>query len=434
MSEGHKVKLLGLEWPCFATLFVIVVLAMYFNFLPKSLAGQIPLLLLIGEALRFIGDRIPIVKDYLGGGSVVVLFGCAALVMFGIIPASTVKATEGFMNNEFINFALAALCCGSIFGMDRQLLIKSSLRYIPCILGGIVVSLLLGGLVGKLMGFGFSEAILYIGLPIMGGGTSAGAIPMSKMFAEVLGKDQGAMLAVMTPAVALGNAASIVFAGLLDRAGNKMPSLTGHGEILRNPDAQTSFLSEQEKAAEPVKDLGVYAAGMAIAGIGLGLGQLIQKFVPSIHAYAWMILLMVLVKISGIMPEAAEKSCALWYQFFVKNFANVLLAGLGIGLISLKPVLQALTGTYMILVLVVVIGAIIGAGVVGWLVGFYPIEAAITAGLCMSNMGGSGDIATLMACKRMILMPFAAVSSRLGGALILILGSFLLPLLMQIAK
>lgn len=427
-TTSSKIKILGMNWPYFIVLFIIVNCAMYFGFLPKSLAGMIPLLLVYGEALKFIGDRLPIVKDYLGGGSVVVLFGCAALVMFGIIPATVAEDTKVFMNDHFINFALAALCCGSIFGMDRNLLLKSSIRYIPCILGGVVVALLMAGVVGAALGFGFTDAILYVGLPIMGGGTSAGAVPMSQMFSEVMGKDAGDMLALMTPAVALGNACAIVAAGLLDKVGKMKPSLTGNGNIMRLSGGEA--LMEIKSDNQPLKNLAAFAPGMAIAGVFLGLGQLIQKqLVPSVHAYAWMILLMIVVKAVGIMPAELEKSCALWYQFFIKNFATVLLAGLGIGLISLQPVIAAFTPTYLILVIVVVFGSIIGSGLVGWLCGFYPIEAAITGGLCMANMGGSGDIATLSACNRMELMPFAAVSSRLGGALILILGSFLLSFL-----
>ena len=68
-------------------------------------------------------------------------------------------------------------------------------------------------------------------------------------------------------------------------------------------------------------------------------------------------------------------------------------------------------------------GAVIGAGLVGWLMGFYPIEAAITGGLCMANMGGTGDVAVLAASKRMELMPFAQISSRIGGAFMLILAT-----------
>ncbi|HAB85555.1 MAG TPA: citrate:sodium symporter, partial [Pseudomonas sp.] len=69
-----------------------------------------------------------------------------------------------------------------------------------------------------------------------------------------------------------------------------------------------------------------------------------------------------------------------------------------------------------------------GAGLVGKLVGFYPIESAITAGLCMANMGGTGDVAVLSAARRMSLMPFAQISSRLGGALILLISSVVVPL------
>ena len=70
----------------------------------------------------------------------------------------------------------------------------------------------------------------------------------------------------------------------------------------------------------------------------------------------------------------------------------------------------------------------VGSAVVGKLVGFYPIEAAITGGLCMANMGGTGDVAVLTAAKRMELMPFAQISSRLGAAFIIFLATVLIPI------
>lgn len=218
-NKVERLKLLNMEWPYFLVFACIVWAAVQFVFLPKSLAGQISFLLVLGEALNFIGNRTPIVKDYLGGGSIVVLFGSSALVMFGLIPKEVVKETNTFITATFLNYALAALCCGSIFGMDRNILVKASLRYIPCILGGAIGAAVLSGLIGTVVMGSLEETLFFITLPIMGGGASAGAVPMSQMFAEILKKDAGTLLAIMTPAVALGNAFAIIAAGLLDKLG-----------------------------------------------------------------------------------------------------------------------------------------------------------------------------------------------------------------------
>ena len=56
--------------------------------------------------------------------------------------------------------------------------------------------------------------MLLIGLPIMGGGMGAGAVPMSQIFESF---DYQGALNVMVPAVAIGNTLAIVFSGLLPK-------------------------------------------------------------------------------------------------------------------------------------------------------------------------------------------------------------------------
>ena len=113
----------------------------------------------------------------------------------------------------------------------------------------------------------------------------------------------------------------------------------------------------------------------------------------------------------------------------MKNLTAALLVGIGLCYLSLDVVIETFSLTYLLLCLLTCLGAVIGAGLIGKLVGFYPVESCITAGLCMANMGGTGDVAVLSAADRMELMPFAQISSRLGGAIILIIGSLMLSLL-----
>ncbi|MFZ5966208.1 MAG: 2-hydroxycarboxylate transporter family protein [Bacillota bacterium] len=423
-KEGYKI--MGLPLSIFAILTVVVLAATFMGVLPEEMTGAFALMLIIGAILNEIGNRLPIIKDYLGGGPIVIIFGSAAMVTYNVLPEAAITTMKDFMKAQgFLNFYIAALITGSILGMSRDLLIRAAVRYLPAIIGGVLVSLTLVGLVGAAIGYGAKEAILYIGVPIMGGGMGAGAVPLSKIFGSSLSKDPAEMLSIMIPAVALGNALSIVIAGLLDRIGKGNDKLSGDGKLLRDGAEAVA-----EKESNESIDLKLMGIGLLIATSFYTWGCIVEKFIPQVHSYAWMIISVAVVKALGILPAKYELGASQWFKFVMTNLTGVLLVGIGVAYTNLQQVIDAFTFQYVLLVGVTVIGAVIGSGFVGKLVGFYPVEASITAGLCMANMGGTGDVAVLSAAKRMNLMPFAQISSRIGGAFMLILASTLLKIFM----
>ncbi|MFP3043880.1 2-hydroxycarboxylate transporter family protein [Treponema primitia] len=437
-KEKRSFELFGMPWYFFIIFSAVVLIATYLGKLPKGMIGAFPLMIVVGTLFWLIGDNAPIIKTFLGGGAIVVIFGSAALNTFKILPEAAVKIIDNFEVAEgFLDFYIAALITGSIMGMNRKLLIRAAVRYLPAVLGGVVVALGLAALAAVLIGYkeGPRGAVLFVALPIMGGGMGAGAVPLSKIFGEGMGREAGEMLSMMIPAVALGNALAIVAGGLLNRIGKVKTSLTGGTGV------NAQLLLVQGTIADELKIDPVYqkardslslvqmGAGLFIATTFFALGAVINKFVPTIHSYAWMILSVAFVKALGILPQKFEICCYQWYQFVMTNLTAVLLVGIGISYTNLNQIALAFTPQYLILVFVTVLGAILGSGIVGRLVGFYPIDSAITAGLCMANMGGTGDVAVLSASKRMELMPFAQISSRIGGAFILILSSVILQIL-----
>ncbi|WP_299012905.1 2-hydroxycarboxylate transporter family protein [uncultured Photobacterium sp.] len=409
----------------FALSAAVILLATIQNEMPNGIIGAIGIMAVVGYILNVVGDKTPIVNQFFGGGAIVIIFGSSYIFHSGLVPQETANTVTTFMKSGgFLSFFIASLVTGSILGMDGNTLKKAALKYIPVILGGVAVSFLFAGLVGSALGNGFFDSVMLIALPIMGGGMGAGAVPLVEIMSGNTGMSAEMLMSKMVPALAIGNAVAIVMAGLLNKLGNFYPSLTGNGKLMRGA-AEEEKQQEQQEHKASIDVLGI---GALLAITMFYVGTLLSNVI-SMHTYALMIIFVAVVKVSGFMPRELEQAAHAWYKFVVDNLTPALLVGIGVAYTDLDQIIASLNLVYFLLVFATVLGAIIGAALVGRLMGFHPIEAAITAGLCMANMGGTGDVAVLAASKRMELMPFAQISSRIGGAFMLILATLIIELL-----
>ena len=433
--QKEAFKIFGMAWYVYAAVAGIALIAMFGDYLPSNTVGAFAILYTLGIALGWIGDRIPVWNTYIGGGSILAFLGSAFLVYKGIIPEATIETVKIFMDTtDFLDLFIAVLITGSILSVNRKLLLKAFAGYLPAILAGIVGAILLGMVGGLLVGVEPARVATEYVLPIMGGGTGAGAIPMADIYANATGNDPAKWLSFGLSILTIANIIAIMAAGVLNKIGELSfgKALTGNGELIRNAE-DISALEGKEEVKVTQRDI---ACGLILACAFYVAGNILSKVVQipeftlfgstlkiDIHRFAWMVVLVAIANIAGVIPAELRVGANKLQGYFSKQFLLVIMCGVGIALTDLGELIAAFTFGNVLIAALIVVGAILGSGLVGWLVGFYPIETAITAGLCMANRGGSGDLAVLGAAKRMELISFAQISSRLGGGLMLIIAS-----------
>ena len=423
----QKVKVYGMPLPTFLFFGAIILVCTILGIVPNQMIGAIAVLFGIGIVLGEIGDHLPIWRDYIGGGALLAFIGAGLLNYFGLLPECVTKNAAGWINEySFLNVFICFLIVGSLVGMDRKVLMKSGSLFIPAILASIVGAGLLGVIAGLLIGKSPIEMVTAYVLPIMGGGAGAGAIPMAQVYSDVTGQDSASYLSFALAILALGNIVSILMAVVLDLVGKKFPKLAGGDKLLRDTSKELFTEGKQVQAEATMDDVG--AAIFVTAGFFM-LGQLMaKKILPSVFGvsipnFAYIILVSALANIFNLIPDNVRRGLVKCQQFCTGKLVWIQMAGMGIAAIDFHTMLSVLSIGNLFVVVMIVVGAVLGSAVFGWLVGFYPIESGITAGLCMANMGGAGDLAVLGAAKRMNLMGYAQISSRIGGAIILLIGS-----------
>ncbi len=426
MENGKKLKLYGVDLPVFVFFAVVVLASAHLEIIPNQLIGAVACMFTIGILLGELGERIPIWNTYCGGGAILVFLVCGLMSHFGVLPECVVKNATGWMNEySFLNLFISFLIVGSLLGLDRKLLIKSSALYLPAIIAGVIGSIVFGALGGILFGKDPVQVVMAYVLPIMGGGAGAGAIPMAQVYADVTGEDPAGYLSFALAILAVGNIVSVAFAAILQTVGILVPKLSGNGELVR--DAAKKVETEKKEAVNvTMDDLG---AGIFLTGGFFILAQLFaKKILPSVAGvsipnFAYLIIFAALANVFNLIPEHMKAGAQKCQQFCANKLVWIQMVGVGIVMINFSEMLEVLSLANLMIVILIVLGAVLGSAIFGWVVGFFPIESAITAGLCMANMGGAGDLAVLGASKRMNLISYAQISSRIGGAMILLLSS-----------
>ena len=145
-----------------------------------------------------------------------------------------------------------------------------------------------------------------------------------------------------------------------------------------------------------------------------------------IPGLAWTIILGIIIKFTGLLPDPSD-NCVYSMNFALKALLPMLIAGIGINSLKFSTLAEYFSLGAFVVIFLAVFGAMLGAMIFGKISGLWAYEAGVTAGLCC-DIGGSGDLAVLSAANRMNLLAFASISTRIGGALMVIWIGLLYPL------
>ena len=396
---------------------VLAALVAFFILRDGKVASDLPTMIAVlalgGFGCAEIGRRLPVIRN-LGAAAIFATFVPSYLVYAHLLPEGMLKPVAEFTKaSNFLYLFIAAIIVGSIFGMDRQVLIKGFLKIFVPLAAGSIVAGTVGTLIGVGLGLGAYHTFFYVVIPIMAGGVGEGAIPLSIGYAEILHQEQGTLFAQVLPPIMLGSLSAILLAGFLNWVGKRLPRLTGEGRL--QPGVGEELTPGEEKAAASAVDPGAIAAAgvTAIALYLLGTACFKLFGLPGPVA---MLFLAVLVKLTRAVPPSLQLAGQTVYKFFSTAITYPLLFAIGVSLTPWETLVAALTPAN-IAVIVLTVATLMATGFfVGRLLGMYPIETAIV-NACHSGQGGTGDIAILTAANRLELMPFAQIATRIGGAI-----------------
>jgi malate:Na+ symporter len=398
--------------PIYVLLIGLIIAFVLTGKVPGEISMAIAVLVVCGFTCAEIGKRLPFFRK-IGAGAIVATFLPSFLAFHHLLPAKLLTMVTEFTNvSNFMYLFIASIIVGSIFSMDRYVLIRGFAKiFIPLATGSLMAGIV-GTAVGTALGLGTEHTLLYVVIPIMAGGVGEGAIPLSVGYSEIMHVAQGPVFAQVLPSIMIGSLSAILFSGLLSWLGEKKPHLTGNGMLQPAHHPEAGGLKEEIPNAPDVNTV----AAAAITAISLYLVGLLCHRLLSLPAPVAMLFVAVFIKVFRFVSPNLQGGARIVYQFFSTAVTYPLLFAIGTAMTPWDQLVAAINLPNVITI-VCTVATLMGTGFfVGKWLKMYPIDAAIV-NACHSGQGGTGDVAILTACNRMSLMPFAQIATRIGGAL-----------------
>ncbi|WAN63378.1 2-hydroxycarboxylate symporter MleP [Candidatus Phytoplasma rubi] len=422
--------------------------------------------------LKFIGSNFPIIKN-IGGGPILCILVPAFIFNYNFGFPTFTKFQKTFINQTsffsknaegigFLDFFVTSLVVGSLVGIKKEFLGRMLKRFLPLVIITLIISALFAGIIGLILepikGLSniknstrnsFLDSIFYIFFPIACGGFTCGIIPLTKIFSQGNIIYEDAFKDHILPSLLIAGIFSVILSGLIKKFFGKSKYSSPNKIIEKN----IKILENDKNINQGMKntELNINYSNISTGLISIFsfyiLSSLLRimilklfsifSFLKNIENYlppviVFLVILVIIVKILNLVSFYYEKCIEQASQFITNNFTSSILCLVGIGT-NINKIIDSIYNLHFLLTCILcVIITSLTAAIIGNKFGYYPVQSAISAGLCSNSIGGAGNMAILEASDSMELMPYAQISTRMGGDIIVILASIFFPLFYQI--
>ncbi|QTX02697.1 malate/citrate symporter [Candidatus Phytoplasma luffae] len=432
--------------------------------------------MLLGGIFKKIGNNTPILRN-IGGGAILCLLVPSFIFSYKTDSQQWMKFTEIFKENQkFINenskmgfseFFVAFLVVGSLLSIDQNALKKTVKKFLPLVIISLFISASVIGLVGYFLNptenitktipelnnkYSFWNTIFFIFIPISCGGITCGIIPLKTIMSQGNGTLAEKFSPIILPSLIMGGIISVIMGGLIKCIFGKSKYSSLNGELEKEIFSENKNINTKQNPKEEsisydkiktgfIIILSLYVVSAFLRHLTLiSTNSLLKLFTTFdiTHLFppviVFLVLLIFLLRFFNLIPSYYIERANQASKFVTTTFSDAILVLVGTKL-DFKILIDNFQNiSFIITCLLCVITTASTAAIIGNLIGYYPVQSSIAAGLCANSIGGAGNIAILEAADSKKLMPYAQISTRIGGDIVVIVTSIIFPIVYTFAS